>query len=631
MVQDQQQNCWLGELLLEKTDSDVNASSFKVRALFNDYEMPLPPGSLSDSADQPLAEGAIVKLSGDLKTDLSIEMVAATGSADARIFRLLQKFRLDPCFPAACESEADAWLVKPGIDDEALDDLTHLPFVTIDNADSRDLDQAIHIAYSPTDTDTTNNDKQPASIVVHYALADASYYVRHGSALFKEALERTVTYYAPDIAVPMLPRQLSEGLISLNPDVRRRALVFRMIVNSDGSLGETRIIRAAIRSRAKLSYAGVQEFIDFARSDRQKEHTFAGEDYADSLLLLEPVGERRISEAKRRDVISYNRSEASVSTDSDGRFIIKQRERYDSERYNEQVSLMCNMEGARLLSNQQNIDPALHSIFRIHGAPLEKRLVHLRQDIDNLVEARSLTTDWQWKPEQSLDEYLRLLPQDAGHAALRQVVERMILLTNQASLFDDEPGPHHALGVEYYARFSAPMREIVGIFVHKELLETLDLETAVEDHIDTALRLQIIENSNLSRKRQKKLEQESRLFAIRQHFYDDLALEIAARPARQGTIMGMRGGKIYLSVDGFGADVKLYTDDLGEYFNCRYKVDGVKATPEKSKDQSSSKDESHAPTFVIGDQMAFKTQHYDDKRSRFVFIPAPETNTGSIN
>ena len=419
----------------------------------------------------------------------------------------------------------------------------------------------------------------------------------------------------------MLPRQLSEGLISLNPDIRRRALVFRMSVHADGSLGETQIIRAAIRSRAKLSYAGVQEFIDYARSDRQQEHAFASEDYADSLLLLEQTGERRISEAKRRNVISYKRSEASVSTDNNGRFIIKQRERYDSERYNEQVSLMCNMEGARILSDQRSNDPELHSIFRIHGAPLEKRLAHLRQDIDDLVEARNLSADWQWKTDQNLEEYLRLLPQSAGHAALRQAIERMILLTNQASLFDDEPGPHHALGVEHYARFSAPMREIVGIFVHKELLETLDLETAVEDHVDTALRQQIIENSNLSRKRQKKLEQEARLFAITQHFYDDLALELAARPARKGTIMGMRGGKIYLSVDGFGADVKLYTDDLGEHFGCRYKVDGVKATTQTSKEQKSSKDAIECPTFVIGDRLAFKTQRYDDKRSRFVFIP----------
>ncbi len=624
MVQDQQQNCWLGELRTNPGDTDGAQRGFTVSALFSDFEMALPVNCLKDTKGQPLGEGDIVKLPDDFKTRPLIELLATSGSADATIYGLLQKFRLDPCFPAACEAEANAWLDSPGINDRALNDLTHLPFVTIDNADSRDLDQAIHVASDSPANHPDANSNQEARIIVHYALADASYYVRPGSALFKEALKRTVTYYAPDTAVPMLPRQLSENLISLNPDVRRRALVFKMTVNTDGSLGGTQIIRATIHSRAKLSYAGVQEFIDFAREGKQAEHAFAGEVYAESLLLLEQVGQRRISEARRRNVISYDRREAAVSTDESGRFVISQRERYDSERYNEQVSLMCNMEGARLLWEKQNKDPELQSIFRIHSAPLENRLSQLRQDIDNLVRTRNLTAQWRWKADQRLDEYLEFLPQETEYSALRQVIERMILLTNQASLFDDEPGPHHALGVEYYARFSAPMREIVGIFVHKELLETLDLAAASESQIDATLREQIIESSNRSRKLQKKLEKEARLLAIRQYFYQDLALELVERPIRQGVIMGMRGGKIYVSVNGFGADVKLYTDDLSEHFGCRYSVDGVQAGPEQRNSELILDDKSgfqKLPVFVTGDRLTFITKAYDEKRSRFVFVP----------
>jgi len=71
--------------------------------------------------------------------------------------------------------------------------LTHLPFVTIDNTDSRDLDQAVYVEYVDTAADSSHQ-----QATVYYALADASYYVKPGSALFKEAMRRGVTYYAPD-------------------------------------------------------------------------------------------------------------------------------------------------------------------------------------------------------------------------------------------------------------------------------------------------------------------------------------------------------------------------------------------------------------------------------------------------
>lgn len=627
MVQDQQQNCWFGRVVSGNAKSGADTGpegQLALAGLFDDRNLLIPPHYLADNRSQAMGEGTIVKLSGalsalEVSVPASIEVVATAASAQARIYSLLEKFELNPCFPRACEEEADALTAAPGFDDPVLQDLTHLPFVTIDNADSRDLDQAIYI-----ERDTSGGSAGPENardLVVYYALADASFYVRPGTALFKEALARMVTYYAPDMAVPMLPRQLSEGLISLNPKVKRRALVFKTIVQANGSLGSTEVIRGLINSRAKLSYEGVQNFIDAARANKQQQHKLGNQDYSNSLRLLETVGESRINEARERNVISYNRREAAVSIDSNGRFVISQRERFDSERYNEQVSLLCNMEGARLLSQQQGKHPQLHSIYRIHAAPLQQRMQHLRTDIDQLVEAQGIGREWRWQQHQRLDTYLEGLPLDKKYAALRQVVERMILLTNQASLFDDEPGPHHALGVEYYARFSAPMREMVGIFVHKELLEMLELEKATQGSIDTGLQQTIIEQSNQSRKRQKKLQQEARLLAIRQYFHDDLAMEVRKRPERSGIIMGMRGGKIYIAIDGFGSDVKVYTDDLGEHFGCRYKVEGVRAVPQGNAGNGQSGKNILPPTLTSGDRLTIKTLRYDEKRSRFVFIP----------
>ena len=158
------------------------------------------------------------------------------------IGKILAELGLDPAFPDDVEAEAAAWVAAPGIDDPALTDLSHIPFVTIDGAESRDLDQAMHLS-----TDATG-------FRLLYALADGAYYVRPGSALFREALKRGASYYAPGGVVTMLPRSLCEGVISLNPDVDRRALVFDLALDETAGVRETRVYRARVRSRAKLSW-----------------------------------------------------------------------------------------------------------------------------------------------------------------------------------------------------------------------------------------------------------------------------------------------------------------------------------------------------------------------------------------
>ena len=252
---------------------------------------------------------------------------------------LAHRFDVDRPHPEAVEREVDLWLKTPGIDDPGLRDLTETPFVTIDNEDSRDLDQALFI------------DRFEGGYRVMYALADAAYYVRPGSALFDEALARGASFYFPHRAYPMLPTQLSENLISLNPDVDRRALVVVLHLDSEGKRTGTDVLRARIHSHAKLTYAGVQALYDGATA-------LAGRDFTEAMWLLQEVGELRIAEARARNVVRYRRA--------DGRL--------DCERYNEQISLLCNVEGARLLAEGQARDSEVHGVFRVHPRPPEERM-----------------------------------------------------------------------------------------------------------------------------------------------------------------------------------------------------------------------------------------------------------------
>lgn len=507
------------------------------------------------------------------------------GSAKAAVLGLLPRHGLAVGYPPEVEQEAAAWLARPGLDDGVVDRAA-LPFVTIDNADSRDLDQAMCIERAPG-----------GGWTLFYALADAAYYVRPGSALFEHALRRGTSYYLPGMSVPMLPPSLSEGLVSLNPNVERRALLFVLSVAPDGEARETKVERARIRSRAKLSYPGVQAFHDGARSGQG----LAGHDYTPTLELLREVGEARLAEAKRRGVVEVEREELEVELDpkDPARFVVAVRGRSDVDRWNEQLSLLTNTQGAALFTRA---DPALAAelqpIFRTHPAPQREDLDRLEKTVDALLRAAKVDRQaWAWRRDQgeSVEAWLKRLPRDRATARLREGVQRQALFASQPSSFTSGAGPHHALGVSAYARFSAPMREVVGIFTHKEGLERLGLAPPSARGDDGRTRERAIASANQAKRRQGALTKDVHALVIDQELGPDLALPRERRPRRAGTLLGVAEHRVFVELDGFPLELKVYREDVEASYGAPYRV-----TPDASA-LAPARDDPRLPTFRVGD------------------------------
>ena len=453
-----------------------------------------------------------------------------------RLMKMLEESGIAPEAPADVQAEAQAWLERPGLDDPALYDLTDLPFVTIDNEDSRDLDQALLVE--------TSDD----GYTVHYALADAAYYVRPGSALWDDALQRGATYYLPGRAVPMLPRVLSEGLISLNADVDRRALVMRMELDEDGNCTASAIFRGRIRSRAKLSYNGVKALYD-------GDPTLDGQDFTLSLQLLEVVGKLRLQLMRERDVVEYLRSEITIHLTGDSaprRFLVIGGDRPEVERYNATISLLTNMEGAAMLTAIEGTAGA-EPIYRVHPAPPEERLGRLASQVEGLCRVRELDPEvWHWRRgQEALATFLARLPKGDPKT---QAINRQAVMTNVASTFSGERGPHYGVGADAYARLSSPMREVVGIYTHNELLEHLSGKTRRDPEVEAA----VIEAANRSRKLQNALEKAANLEVLDDLFRADLE---SKTPPRPGTVMGLTGGRVHVALDEPPIDVKVYLED----------------------------------------------------------------------
>ncbi len=529
-------------------------------------------------------------------------LLARAGSIRGELYRLAARHGLDPVHPVAVMAEAKALAGQPGIDDPGLADLTGLDLVTIDGARSRDLDQAVHVRRMGDGWEIT------------YALADAAHFVRPGRPLLEEALRRGASFYLPGLNLPMLPRLLSEGVVSLNPGVARRAVVLVMRVDRRGHCQNTRLLRARVRSRAKLSFRRVQRFYDDSAGSPLSDAA-----YRASLEALREVGECLEGAARRRHVVRYHRRESEVELGEGERagFVVVGDQRLPVERYNEQVSLLCNVEGARLLAGAGG--EQVQAVFKVHPAPTTSQLGELADRIDALVAARGLDPErWRWRrdpdsvvPGEPLADYLQRLPRRGRGGGAVRAVERQAMLLNRRASFEAAPAPHYGIGAPVYARFSSPMREVVGIYTHKEALELLGLETAAADADDGELRERVIAAGNRAKEIQRQLTKDANRMVLDRIFRSELERPPAERPHHIATVLGLDGSRLYVQLERPVLDLKVYVRDLEAQLGTELHPDGHSV--------ALYGDGASEPAVTLGDRLTLTVERFDEDRDRWVF------------
>lgn len=513
---------------------------------------------------------------------------------------IVQALQLRLEFPPEVTAEVAGFLRDPGLDDPALVDRTAMPFVTVDGPSTKDLDQAL---YLEADGD---------GWAAWYAIADVTHYVRPGSALFAEAMKRGASYYLPGYSVPMLPRELSEGLVSLNAGVTRRALLFCHRVGPDGHLRGTTLERARIRSRAKLAFGEVQALIEGRDGSPHRDAEFAG-----SLRLLPLVGRARMALAEERGLVRYRREEVQLTLDGEGLGVTAMEVvRDEVEAWNEQLSLMCNAEGGRLLRECPH--PSVQPIYRVQPGPDPERLEAFARLTVAAARRHALApAPWTWAPaRQSLSDYLRALPRSAPGTPedrLARALARQAVMVNLRSEYSTEPGPHTGVGAEPYARFSAPMREMVGVFLHKEAVELLS-GVAPPEGEDEALRAEVVQVANRSRQAQRRVTDLANELVLDRVFRPQLGLPRAQRRRFTGTVMGLASGKVHLRLDDPPMDVKLYFHDLAKFFEGAWLEVAEEGAVLRKKGTA-------APLLLLGQAVTLVLDSRDERTKRWVLAP----------
>ncbi len=392
-----------------------------------------------------------IKKRGERHFDHTVAIADSFGSADnakagAEAYMLVNNLHIE--FPDEVLHEA----AKLDIDEPDADeiarrlDLRGEPIFTIDGADTKDIDDAVSIA------------RTDGGYKLGVHIADVSHYVKKGSALDKEAFTRGTSIYYADRVVPMLPKELSNGICSLNPNVDRLAFSCLMNVSSDGKLLSYRFEKTVIRSRVKGVYSEVNKILDNTADDEIKAKY---ERVIDRIPIMRELAEILEKNRVNRGAPEIDTVEAKIITDENGICVdVKPRERGVAERIIEEFMLMANNAAASLAMKEK-----FPFVYRVHEAPATEKLLALGDTLT------ALGVNPEGISERSTAADLAKVISDSRDSDKYIVINRIVLRTMMKAKYSDEPLGHYGLVMPEYAHFTSPIRRYADLSIHRILTD----------------------------------------------------------------------------------------------------------------------------------------------------------------
>ena len=335
--------------------------------------------------------------------------------------------------------------------DAKREDLTKIPFVTIDPSDARDHDDAVY----------SHPDKDPSNIgghVLWVAIADVAHFVKPGSALDKEARKRGNSTYFADRVVPMLPDRLSGDLCSIHEGIERPCLAVCITIDKSGKKLKQTFHRANIKSVASLNYEEVQKSVEGTVNEKVKPH-FEN--------VIKPLYECYFCLKKSKDFrqpLDLDLPERKVELFKNGRVkAVVLKERFDSHRLIEEFMILANVAAAEELSKARS-----EFLYRVHEEPTPEKLNALREVAQsagfNLAKGQVLQTS-----------HLNDLLTKSKQSDLSELISMTTLRSMSQAYYSRENFGHFGLALKKYAHFTSPIRRYSDLITHRALISSLGL------------------------------------------------------------------------------------------------------------------------------------------------------------
>lgn len=320
-------------------------------------------------------------------------------------------------------------------------DLTDMTIFTIDGDDTKDIDDAISIS------------KKGENYILGVHIADVSYYVKEGTALYKEAYSRGTSVYLVDRVVPMLPHKLSNGICSLNPNVDRLAISCIMEITPNGKIVSHDIFESIIRSRIQMTYKKVNKILN-------DEETPEGyEPFKDDLKLMWELAKILRKEKLARGYLDFDVDEPKILVDENCKpYDVILRERGKGENMIEDFMIAANETVAEHVFYM-----GLPFVYRVHEVPDNEKVEEFLNSISML--GYHVVGDRNFVYPKSMKKILDQLRDKEGF----EILSTLLLRCMKKAVYKPENLGHYGLASKCYTHFTSPIRRFPDTTVHNLL------------------------------------------------------------------------------------------------------------------------------------------------------------------
>lgn len=387
---------------------------------------------------------------------LIAEVIGFMGEKGVDVLSVIKKFQLPEDFPKKVLKEAEG--ISQEVTPEMISgrrDLRDQLIVTIDGADAKDLDDAVGVMHL---------DNGNYRLGVH--IADVTHYVREGSKLDREALERGTSVYLIDRVIPMLPHALSNGICSLNPSVNRLTLSCEMEITPTGEVVHHEIFESVIKTTHRMIYTDVSDMLEhlggaFTRPELEQ--------YRPLLPLLKDMETLSLilrSRREARGAIDFDFPEPQITLDEGGKPLeIINRERRIANRIIEEFMLVANETVAEHVFWLE-----YPFVYRIHENPDPERIANFNIFLNRFgLRLKGGEDEMHPKAVQQLLESV-----EGKREA--PIVNKMMLRALKQAKYSPSCDGHFGLAAKYYCHFTSPIRRYPDLQIHRILKEMLHQE-----------------------------------------------------------------------------------------------------------------------------------------------------------
>ncbi|MBQ4211615.1 MAG: ribonuclease R, partial [Selenomonas sp.] len=378
-----------------------------------------------------------------------IEVLGKVGDPGVDVLSVMRQYELSETFPEDVQAEADAVEQEPSpAEYQGRADRRDLQIVTVDGEDSKDLDDGVYARKNPD-----------GSYFLGVYIADVSHYVKEHAPLDREAYARGTSVYLVDRVIPMLPKELSNGICSLNAGVDRLSMACEMQISPEGEITSYEILPTVIHVYRRLTYNIVNKVLV------DKAEPFLS-DNGDILPMLETLAELRgalKAKRHRRGSIDFDLPEVKVKLDENGHPVaLIKREGSLAESIIEECMLAANETVAKHMDTKN-----LPFMYRVHEQPSEEKIERL----NNLLAAFGLFVKQDEQGHIKPIDVQQVLEKVEGRPEER-IISTVSLRSMQQARYSEQSLGHFGLAARYYTHFTSPIRRYPDLIVHRLLRET---------------------------------------------------------------------------------------------------------------------------------------------------------------